>query len=116
MFLGMSALSSINCRNSAIGMIEELGTNLPRYPKGYVNPAKWVRTLFKINQRLIPRFLYFELILSLFFALLGPISLIICVIVDCAPRIVGLLVMFHACLIISNTIFLSIWSLTIKKQ
>lgn len=116
MFLGISILSSINCKNSAIGMIERIGTNSPRYPKGYIAPAKWVRTLFKVKQRSIPGCLCFELILSLFFAVLGPINLMICAIVDCAPDIVGILVMLHICLVVFNMIFFSIMSSLLKKQ
>lgn len=115
MFLGISILSSLNCKNSAVGMIERLGTNSRHYPKGYITPAKWVRALFKIKQRLIPRYLYFELILSLFFALLGPINLIICVIVDCAPDIVGILVMLHICLVVINMVYFSILSFRLKR-
>jgi hypothetical protein len=116
MFLGISILSSLSCKNSAIGMIERLGTNSRRYPKGYITPAKWVRTLFRIKQRFIPRFLYFELILSLFFVFLGPINLMICVISDCAPDIVGILVMFHICLVIFNLAIMIIFTILLKRQ
>lgn len=116
MFLGISTLSSLNCKNSAIGMIERHGTDSPRYPKGYITPAKWVRALFKIKQSLIPKYLYFELILSLFFALLGPINLIICIVVDGAPDIVGILVMFHICLVIINMVCFSFLSFRLKRK
>ena len=115
MFLGISILSSLNCKNSAIGMIERIGINSRHYPKGYANPAKWIRSLFKIKQRVIPRFLYFQLILSLVFALMGPINLIICIAVDCSPDIVGILVMLHCCLIIIDTIYFAIMSFLLGK-
>ena len=115
MFLGISILSCLNCKNSAIGMIERLGINSRIYPKGYINPAKWVRQLFKLKQSVIPRYLYFELILSLVFALIGPINLIISVAVDCDPDIVGMLVMFHICLVIINMIYFSILSFRLKR-
>lgn len=115
-FLGISILSSMNCRNSAIGMIERIGTNSLHYPKGYIAPAKWVRTVFKLTQRLIPRYLYFELILSLFFAALGPVNLMICIIVGCSANIVGILVMIHICLVVVNMIFFSIASSLMKKK
>ena len=104
MFIGLSILSSLNCKNSAIGMIESLGINPRRYPKGYIKTAKWVRRLFKIKQCVIPRYLYFELMLSLIFALIGPINLVICIAVDCIPGIVGILVLIHICLIIINMV------------
>lgn len=115
-FLGFSILSSMSCRNAAIGMIERIGTNSPYYPKGYTIPAKWVRTIFKLKQRLIPKYFYFELILSLFFAALGPVNLIICLIVDFSPNIVGILVMTHVCLVIVDMIFFSIMSFLLNKK
>ena len=115
-FLGISFLSSMSCRNSAIGMIERIGTKSLHYPKRYIAPAKWVRTVFKLKQRLIPRYLYFELILSLFFAVLGPVNLMICIIVDCSANIVGILIMLHVCLILVDMIFFSIISYLIKKK
>ena len=116
MFLGISLLSSLWCRNAAMGILKEYGAYSPSYHKRYTVPARWVRSLFKIKQRYIPRYLYFELILSLFFAVLGPINLIICVIVDYNPNIVGILVMLHICLSILNVVFFSIFSFRLKKQ
>lgn len=115
MFLGISILSSMNCKNSSIGMIESVGKTSRHYPKWYIRPARWVRKLFNIKQHEIPRYLYFELFLSLFFALLGPINLIICAATHCNPGVVGILIMFHACLIIINMVFFSIMSLLLKR-
>ena len=114
MFLGISFLSSINCKNSAIGMIKEIKTNSPHYPKWYVTPARWIRKLFKVRQHLIPRYLYFELILSLFFAILGPLNMLICVITNFSLDVAGVLIMVHACLIVLNMIFFSIMSTLLK--
>lgn len=116
MFLGISFLSSVNCMTSTIGMIVQIGTNSRYYPMRYVAPARWVKSVFNLKQNLIPRYLYFELVLSLIFAVLGPINLIICVVVDCALDVVGVLVMFHICLVILNMAFFSIMSSIFKRQ
>ena len=116
MFLGIAILSSMNCKNSSIGMIESVGKTSRHYPKWYIRPARWVRKLFNIkHQHEIPRYLYFELFLSIFFALLGPINLIICAATHCNPSVVGILLLFHACLIIINMVFYSIMSLLLKR-
>lgn len=116
MFLGIAILSSMNCKNSSIGMIESVGKTSRHYPKWYIRPARWVRKLFNIkHQHEIPRYLYFELFLSIFFALLGPSNLIICAATHCNPSVVGILLMFHACLIIINMVFYSIMSLLLKR-
>ena len=111
--LGISILSSLSCKNSTVEMIKRYGT-IARL-KGYVSPARWVRRLFKLKKCLIPRYLYFELILSLLFALLGPMNLIIGLFVGGDPDIMGILVMFHICLIIINMVFFSVMSFRLKK-
>lgn len=117
MFLGISMLSSMSCKNSAIEMIKREGGYSPHYPKRYyIAPAKWARSLFKIKYCFIPRYLYFELILSLFFAVLGPMNLIICAIVDCAPDIVGILVIIQICLIICNEVCFLIAALLFRRK
>ena len=115
LFLGISFLSSQTCKNLAIGLIEDHQTNLRRHPERYIRPARWIRKLFKLEQHLIPRYLYFELIVSLVFALLGPINLIIFGVADCSPSVGGPLVMIHVCLIFINFIYLSIMWFVMKK-
>ena len=116
MFFAIAFLSSMECKNSAIVMIENVGKTSRHYPKWYIRPARWVRKLFNIkHQHEIPRYLYFELFLSIFFALLGPINLIICAATHCNPSVVGILLMFHASLISINMEFYSIMSLLLKR-
>lgn len=116
MFLGLSILSSLKCKNSAKGMIERIGIASRYYPKWYIVPARWVKTMFKLTQSSIPLYYYIELILSLFFAALGPVNLIICIIADFSDNIVGMLIIFHICLVIVDAIFFSIISLIMKRM
>lgn len=115
-FLGIAVLSCMSCRNSTVGMIKEIGTNSRYYPKHYIIPKRWMKNLFHIKQCVIPRYLYFELLLSLFFLFLGLLNIVICIAVDCDMSIVGILIMFHICLIIGNMIFFSSMSLLFKKR
>ena len=72
-----SIMPSIAFKRNALRQIKELGLNLPLYPKRYIAPANWMRKWFKITKgKLIPRFLYFELILSVAYAVLGPIFIV----------------------------------------
>ena len=116
MFLGIAVLSCVNCATSATGMIARIGTDSPHYPVRYAAPARWVRSVFKVSQRLIPRYLYFELLLSLFFAALGPINITIYIFMAHVPDIVGVLVFFHIALIILNMVFFSIMSFMFKRK
>ena len=57
-YLGAAVLSCVSCRNSTVGMIKEIGIN-PRsryYPKHYITPKRWMRNIFHIKQRVIPRY------------------------------------------------------------
>lgn len=62
-FGGIALLSGLSCKNMAIGMIEQLNIVTRYYPKHYTAPSRWMRKLFKLSQRVIPRYLYFELLL-----------------------------------------------------
>lgn len=115
-FLSVSFLTSIHNRNITMQMIETIGIDVHRYPKGYVKPARWVKSLFKIKQRSIPQYLYFELLLSVFYALLAPINIIITIVLYWVPDIIGILCMFHCCLGIINLIFFLSWSHHRRKR
>lgn len=115
-FFGISLLSSWSCRNSAFEMMSTLGVDTQRYPKRYIKPARWVRKLFNIKQRVVPRYLYFQLFLSLFYAALFPINLIICIVANCAPNVAGILVMFHVGLILVNEVSFIIISFFMQRK
>lgn len=107
-FLILSVMSSIGPRKTIVGMIEHIGIDARHYPKRYVTPKRWIMRLFSIEpNRLnsIPRFLYIQLYLSLFFALLGPINIIIYVSSDYNPKVAGILLLFHCFLLISEMIY-----------
>lgn len=115
-YLGATVLSYMDCRNSTVGMIKEIGINSRYYPKHYIIPKRWMKNLFHIKQRVIPRYLYFELLVSLFFIILGLHNIVIFIAVGCDKSITGILIMIHMCLIIINMIFFSIMSLLFKKK
>ena len=116
MFLAISFLTNLQCRNETTGMIEEVGVFPMRHPKRYILTPKWVRKVFKIKHRFIPRYFYFRLILSLFYAALCPINTIIYTIFSgYSANIGGILVMFHICLVIVDRIFFLIISFIMKK-
>ena len=115
-YLGMAVLSFLTFKNLAVGQIEEIGISSRYYPKHYITPKRWIRNIFHIKKHKIPRYLYFELLLSLFFLALGPLNIVICVAVDGDKFISGMLIMFHICLIIINVIFLVVMTLLYKRK
>ena len=116
LFFALSFLSSITAKNSAIGMIKYVTNNPRYYPKHYVLPARWIRVKFKLKKQLIPKYIYFEIFLSIFYAILGPLNLIISILVNFSDIIVSHLVMFHICLGIMDTIIFSIFSFIYQKR
>lgn len=110
-FGGIALLSGLSCKNMAIGMIEQLNIVKRYYPKHYTAPSRWMRKLFKLSQRVIPRYLYFELLLSLFFFLLGPVNIVVSVAGGGNETLTVILVMFHVGAIILNAIFFCTMSL-----
>ena len=110
-FGGIALLSGLSCKNMAIGMIEQLNIVTRYYPKHYTAPSRWMRKLFKLSQRVIPRYLYFELLLSLFFFLLGAVNIVVSVAGGGNETRTVILVMFHVGAIILNAIFFCTMSL-----
>ena len=115
-YLGIAVLSFLTFKNLAVGQIEEIGISSRYYPKHYITPKRWIRNIFHIKKHKIPRYLYFELLLSLFFLALGPLNIVICVAVDGDKFISGMLVMFHSGLILINMIFIAIMTLLYFKR
>ena len=115
-YLGMAVLSFLTFKNLAVGQIEEIGISSRYYPKHYVAPKRWIKNIFHIKKHRIPRFLNFELLLSLFFLALGPLNIVIYTAVDGDKFIGGMLVMFHSGLILINIIFIAIMTLLYFKR
>ena len=115
MFLGIALLSGLSCKNAAVSMIAQVNTVSRYYPKHYMAPGRRMKKLFKLSQRVIPRYLYFELLLSLFFFLLGPLNIVIWMAFHCGITAAAILVMVHVCLILLNLIFFLITSLLFKR-
>ena len=115
MFLGIALLSGLSCKNAAIDMIGQINTVSRYYPKHYMAPGRRMKKLFKLSQRVIPRYLYFELLLSLFSFLLGPLNIVIWMAFHCGITAAAILVMVHVCLILLNLVFFLITSLLFKR-
>lgn len=116
LFLGISILSSASCRNSALGMVRKIGVSSSSYPRGYIHCSKRVKRIFKIKSNKIPRYLYFELLVSIVFAFLCPINFLISLINDYNSNVVGLLVIVHASLIILNFMYFAFMTFIYKKK
>ena len=107
-----------DCRNLALIRIKDIGIihRSRYYPKHYITPKRWMRKLFDIKQRIIPRFLYFELFVSLFYVILGPLNIVITIAVGVDTNIAGILFMSYLGLIMVNVICNCIISHRFKRK
>ncbi len=105
-FFALSLLSFFNCRNSTIGMIVRIGINMRFYPKHYKVLHRKLKNFFRIKNTTIPKFLFYELFVSILFAILGPINTGIYLCFNENKELVGNLLMLHIILIIINLIYL----------
>ena len=76
-------------------MIKEVGLDSPRYPNGYIKPANWMKKLYRIKSRVIPKFLYAEFFFPVIFAASFPINCIIYYVLSDLPDIGGILTMIQ---------------------
>lgn len=73
----VTCYSSFDCQRFTKQMQNKVGIVMRHYPKRYIVPKRWIRKLFGMNSQPIPKYLYFELFVSIIYALLGSIYIIL---------------------------------------
>lgn len=118
LYSSVTFLASWDCGDMTVKRIKEIGINHRSryYPEHYITPKRWMRKLFDIKQRVIPRFLYFELFVSLFYVILGLINIVITIAVGVDTNIAGILLLSYLGLIMVNVIYHCIMSHRFKKK
>lgn len=103
-FFTYSLFSFLTLKNASIGAMKEIGINSRFYPKEFIVPPYWIKKVFKIKQKTIPKYLVFELFLSVFFLTLGPVNVIVFFLFQ-TKRMFITQAMFQSCLIVLNFIY-----------
>lgn len=117
LFFTFSLTSSRWARNDAIAETRSLPSHSDHHPKRYVETPRWVKRQYKINQRLIPRHIYVQLIFSWISAILCPVNILISFIVyPYYPYIVLYLYHFHMGLSLLEYIISIVFHFIMKKQ
>lgn len=114
-FVTIAVLGRIQWGTLAVYTIDEIRTHSRYYPKAYMLTPRWVKKRCNVKQQLIPKYLYFEILLSRFYIVMCPINLIICIITKCDVNAVYILLMFQVCLTIMNLIFFVITTFIFKR-
>ena len=118
MYLSFMFLAARNFRSLTVEGIKEIGINHRSryYPEHYITPKRWMRKLFDIKQRVIPRFLYFELFVFLFYLILGLINIVITIAVGVDTSIASILFLSYLGLVMVNVIYHCIMSHRFKRK
>ncbi len=82
--LVMLSFAYIGIKKSAQDNIKKIGLNSVYYPDRYVVLPHWIRKQFRIEQRMVPRFLYFELLLAMLYIVFA-VVLVACVLIAPDP-------------------------------
>lgn len=91
----VTCYSSFDCQRFTKQMQNKVGIVMRHYPKRYIVPKRWIRKLFGMNSQPIPKYLYFELFVSIIYALLGSIYIILAACFG--TKVAAALVLFHVC-------------------
>ena len=118
LYSSVTFLASWDCGDMTVKRIKEIGINHRSryYPEHYITPKRWMRKLFDIKQRVIPRFLYFELFVSLFYVILGPLNIVITIAVGVDTNIASILFLSYLGLVMVNVIYHCIMSHRFKRK
>lgn len=77
LFAAMSGMFCYGCISGTKRIIEQIGYHRKHYPKGYILPSRRIRKFFKLKKKEIPKWLYVELLMSIYFALLFILSSVV---------------------------------------
>ena len=115
LLLYWTVLSSYSVRKASILFIKEVGINFRHYPSWYFDPPKWMRKFFKLKSRqMIPKFLYGEFYLTIFFCLFGLTNFVLYI---CQGNnlLSAILLITHVTAVLLDFIYLIVASLIAKK-
>lgn len=111
LFASMSFLQALFNRNVVIYAIKDNPIPSRFFPKHYTKVPHFIKYFFKLKSREIPKYLYVEALLSLFYILLFPMNIIISLCSGCSDNVVGILVMVQCIIgLINQVVFVSFYS------
>lgn len=64
-------------RNSTKNTIKNLMTNMDLYPKHYAIPPRFIRSIFSLKKRMLPRFICFRLYQTLAWPIVGIVCILL---------------------------------------
>ena len=97
-------------------MIKEIGINNRLYPQFYTAVPRRIRKAFRLKKQKIPQYLLFELYMSIFFAILGPIDIIVVICTAGNEKIIGIIIIANICMGLINNIFFLIMFTFFKRH
>lgn len=116
MFLFIPGFAFFGNKRSAIRMIKEICINSRYYPEHYCAVPRWIKKCFKVKEKMIPKFIYFEFCMSVFFAVITPIYIVIALFLYAKHKIemIYALYILNVCIVLIDDIYFTIMSLIYK--
>jgi len=103
-------------KNSAINMIDDVKTSFRFYPKHYLLPPRWIRKLYGLKKKEIPKYLLYRLYVSLAFLLLIPINIFVLLISQINPFFSSIMILMPCVYIVLDSFIFIIVSRIFKKM
>lgn len=116
MFGILSLMSSYGCVNSTKIMIKEIGINEKFYPQQYIMPHRKIRRIFNLKKREIPKWLYFQLFMSMVFVGLFLFSTTIYLGTDGNKLLAVILIYIYILLMSADLIYFLICAAIYKRK
>ena len=97
-FIILSALIGWGSKVETVCLIDDVGVCSSHYPQQYMDTPIWVKKVYGIHHRSIPKYYYYKLMVSVLLTLLGPVNIFVYWICGCSPIVEGILIWIHICL------------------
>lgn len=102
------------CAVSTKKVIKEIGFHKKYYPQRYIMPNRKIRKFFKIEKRYIPKWLYYELLISFVYVILFVISTAMYLLSSNKFWVAQLFIWIYGILTCMDMLYVMIWLLKYK--
>lgn len=114
-FAFLSIFSAYGFWRGVEATIKDIGYNSKLFPKYYIKPGRKIARIFRINRKLIPKYLYYGYFMPIVYAILFLISTIIYLYTNGNEQVEEILFDIYALIMWINLIYLLVCRFVYKK-
>lgn len=100
----ISFMGWYGCIFSTKKMIKEVGFHEKNYPKRYIMPGRKMRRIFNLNKREIPKWMYYEFIMSFVYIILFMVSTLAYLLSDNKPIVAQVFIWIYGIFMCADTL------------